>query len=248
MEKVHLDCLLREEIGRSKINVLRRNGFVPAIVYGQGDSPLPVKLSRSQLIKFMHAHHGGENMVITLVISGDEKKKSAKQEKSVLIKDIQYEPVKDYILHIDFNQISLTKAIEVKIPIEAKGESQGVKQEGGVLNHILWELEVECLPTMIPEKIEVDVTNMIIGDDIHVKDLVVPEGVKVLSDAESMVFTLTPPKKEEIVEEVPEGEAATEPEVIKKEKAEGEEGTEEEKPKEKPKEKSKKEEAPGDKK
>ncbi|MFC1709467.1 50S ribosomal protein L25 [Candidatus Omnitrophota bacterium] len=241
MEKVKLDCFIREDIGRSKISVLRKSGFVPAIVYGQGESPLAIKLNRSQLIKFMHAHHGGENMVISLAVADSEKNKSSNREKSVLIKDIQYHPVSDEILHIDFNQISLTKTIEVKVPIEAKGEAQGVKQEGGVLTHILWELEVECLPTKIPEKIEFDVTNMNIGDATHVKDLTIPEGITVLTDKEAIVFTLAAPKKEEIVEEVPEGEAAAEPEVIKKEKEEGEgEAAEEEKPK--------KEEASGEKK
>jgi len=244
MEKVYLDCLRREETGKGKVSALRRNGFVPAIVYGQGESPLAIKLNRGQLLKFMHAHHGGENIIINLVISDGEKIKGAQEEKSVLIKDIQYHPVKDDILHIDFNQISLTKEIEVKVPIIAKGEAEGVKQEGGVLAQILWELEVKCLPTMIPEKIEVNVSNMKIGDSVYVKDLVVPESAKILSDKEAIVLNLVPPKKEEIVEEVPEGEVAAEPEVIKKEKAEKEEAEEEKKPKE---EKRPKEVASGEK-
>ncbi|MBL7130504.1 MAG: 50S ribosomal protein L25 [Candidatus Omnitrophica bacterium] len=238
MEKVSLECMLREEVGKGKVNTLRKGGFVPATVYGQNESPLSIKLNRSQLIKFMHAHHGGENMVINLVISGNEKNKDYHKEKSVLIKEIQYDPVKDDILHIDFNRVSLTKAIEIKVPIESKGEAQGVKQEGGVLTHILWELEIECLPTMIPEKIEVDITNMNIDDAIYVKDLVIPEGIEVLTDKETIVFTLMPPKKEEVVEEVPEEEVAAEPEVIKEKKGKEEE-VEEEKPK--------KEEASGEK-
>jgi len=231
MEKIYLDCLLREETGKNKVNSLRRNGSVPAVVYGHGKKSLSVKVDRSQLIKFMHAHHGAENMVITLRISGDDKNKAHQEEKAVLIKEIQYHPVRDDILHMDFNQVSLTKVIQVKTPIEAKGEAEGVKQEGGVLTHILWELEIECLPTMIPEKIEVDITNMKIGDSIYVKDLVTPGDVKVLTDIEAIVFTLAPPKKEEVIEEVPEGEVSAEPEVIKekKEKEEKAEETEEKK-------------------
>lgn len=229
MEKVYLDCSLREELGKSKISFLRRSGFVPAVVYGQGKKSLSVKLDRSQLIKFMHAHSGIENMIINLRVSGKDKNKDYQEEKPVLIKEIQFDPVKDDILHIDFNQISLTKTIKVKVPIESKGEAVGVKQEGGVLTHVLWELEVECLPTQIPGKIEVDITNMKIGDVVHVKDVVVPEDIKVLIDKESIVFTLMAPKKEEVVVGAPEEVAPSEPEVIK-EKKEKEEESEEEKP------------------
>jgi large subunit ribosomal protein L25 len=245
MEKVYLDCLLREETGKSKVNSLRRSGFVPAIIYGQGKNPLVIKLDRSQLVKFMHAHHGAENMIITLVVSDGEKSKKSGQEKPVLIKEIQFDPVKDGIWHIDFNEISLTKAIEVKVPIEAKGDAIGVKQDGGVLTHVLWELEIECLPTVIPEKIEVDVTNMKIGDAVYVKDLPVKDGVKVLTDKEATVFTLMSPKIEEVVAEVTEGAAPAEPEVIKEKKEKAEEG-EEEKAQEKPAKAQEK--APSDKK
>ncbi len=231
MEKVYLDCSLREETGKNKVNALRKTGFVPAVIYGQGEKAMAVKLNRSQLIKFIHIHHGIESMIITLRIADDKDKNPA--EKSVLIKEIQQDPVHEEILHIDFNQISLTRAIAVKVPIQAKGEAIGVKQDGGVLTHVIWELEVECLPTQIPEKIEVDVTNMKIGDAIYVKDLAIPAGIKALTDKESIVLTLVPPKKEEVVAEVPEGAAPTEPEVIKekKEKAEeAEEGKVQEKP------------------
>lgn len=243
MEKAYLDYFLREELGKNKLGVLRRTGFVPAVVYGKGKKTLSIKLDRSHLIKFMHTHHGGENMVIMLRVASDGKKKDSQEEKAVLIKNIQYEPVKDSILHIDFNEISLTEAIAVKVPIESKGESEGVKKEGGVLTHVLWELEIECLPTQIPEKIEIDITNMKIGDNIYVRDLSVPDGVKVLTDKEAIVFTLTAPKKEEIPVEVPQ-EVSAEPEVIKEKKEkEGtpeEEGTKKEKSEEKAPEKKEK--------
>jgi len=243
MEKAYLDCLLREETGKNKIGALRDQGFIPAIVYGQGHKPLAIKLNRSELVKFMHIHHGAENIVITLRFAGDAKSKAGQEEKPVLIKEIQLHPVKDTILHIDFNQISLTKKISVKVPIRSKGDSFGVKQEGGVLNQILWELDVKCLPTNIPEKIEFDITAMKIGDSAHVKDLVVPEGIEVTNDVESIVFAVVHPKKLEEVVPGAEGEAgaATEPEVTKekKEEAEGAAGAkkEEEGKKEAPKDK-----------
>lgn len=232
MEKTYLDCVSREELGKNKMGALRRAGFVPAVVYGKGKEPLVIKIDQSQLIKFMHAHHGGENMVISLRISGNEdSKKVKKKERSVLIKKIQYEPVHDSLLHVDFNEVSLTQKIVVKIPIESKGEPEGVKKEGGVLTQVLWELEGECLPTEIPEKIEVDIESMEIGGTIHVKDIHVPSQVNVLTDVEAIVFTLAASRKvEELPEEAPEGEeGSAEPEVIKKEKKEGEEEVKEEK-------------------
>lgn len=245
MQNVYLDCLVREEIGKNKLSALRQNGFVPAIVYGQDKKSLAIKINRSQLVKFMHAHQGIENMIITLRISGNEKSKT-QEEKSVLIKEIQFDPVKEEILHIDFNQISLTKAIVIKVPIQSKGEAIGVKQDGGILTHVLWELEIECLPTSIPEKIEVDVTNMKIGDTVHIKDLTIPQGAKVLADSEAIVFTLVPPKKVEVAEEVAAAEAApTEPEVIKEKKEKEEEEGEATKTTKAPEEAGAKKEAPG---
>ncbi len=221
-EVVNLDAALREDAEVGKSNKLRQNGFVPAVVYGEKKKALSLKIERGRLIRFMHAHHGGENIVINLTVAAGKQI----QEKSVLIKEIQKHPVNDEILHVDFNEISLTKRIEVKVPIEAKGESVGVKQDGGVLEQVLWEVEVECLPTQIPEKFEVDITAMKIGDDVHVKDLRVPEGVVINNDPEVIVLSLVPPHKEELVPEAAavEGEAQpTEPEVIKKEKKVGEE-------------------------
>lgn len=227
MEELFLEAILRQEAEVGKSNLLRKEGFVPCVVYGEGHKTLSLKIERSRLIKFMHAHHGGENLVITLKIGSTGKE--AIKDKPVIIKEIQTHPVSGELMHVDFNEISLTKRITVEIPIEAKGEAVGVKQEGGTLEHILWEVEVDCLPTQIPEKIEIDVTNMKIGETIHVKDLVVPQGVVIKHDLEAMVLTLVPPHKEELPQE---GEAAeatsTEPEVIKKEKKPAEEAEGEE--------------------
>lgn len=224
MEAIYLDVMVREDSEVGKSHLLRQKSFVPCVVYGEGKKTLSLKIERSHLVRFLHAHHGGENMVITLRVSGGDAKKS--QEKAVLIKEMQPHPVSGEILHVDFNEISLDKKITVQVPVESKGESAGVKNDGGTLEHILWEVEVECLPTQIPEKIEVDVTDMKIGDTIHVKDLVVPANVRIKHDLEGIVFNLVPPHKEEVVGEGAE-EAATgsEPEVIKKEKkpVEGEE-------------------------
>ncbi|MGE5279593.1 MAG: 50S ribosomal protein L25/general stress protein Ctc [Deltaproteobacteria bacterium] len=237
MEVVTLDAALREKAEVGKNNKLRKSGFVPAVVYGEKMQALALKIERSRLIKFMHAHHGGENVVITLRVAGGKKA----EERSVLISEIQKHPVSDEILHVDFHEIDLTERIEVQVPIEAKGEAVGVKQDGGVLEHILWEIEVECLPTQIPEKLEVDISALKIGDEIHVRDLKAPEGVVIKHDPEALVISLLAPREEEpVAAEGAEAEGApAEPEVIKKEKKVEDEAAEAEAPAEKEKKEKK---------
>ena len=227
MKKVELSAGLREEIGKSRIKRLRVQGEVPAVVYKKGEETINIKLSKRELVRILHTSQG-ENVVVTLKLKNPGKV----QPKTVIMKEIQYEPLKGEILHVDFNEISLAEKVTVNVPIVAKGESKGVKEEG-VLEHALWEVEIECLPSEIPENIEVDVTELGIGDTIHVKDLILPKGVKVLTDPEQSVVSIEPPVSEE-VEEVavePEGEAAAkEPEVIsekKEEAAESEAGEKE---------------------
>ncbi len=234
MEEIILEAQLRQELGRSKVKDLREGGFIPAGVYGEGKNSQAVKVSHGELIRLVHQHRM-ETVVISLKVKDDKKSKA----KSCLIKEIQYDPVHGNIIHIDFNEISLTKAIKVNVPVVAKGEPVGVKQEGGSLEHILWELEVECLPTNIPKAIDVDVSQLKIGDSIHIKDIAVPEGVKILNDPGAIILSVSAPMKEEAPVAPVEGEVAQEPEVIKEKKevpAEGAEGEEEEK-----KEKEKKE-------
>jgi large subunit ribosomal protein L25 len=220
MEELFLDAEQRQETGRGKVKDLRDAGFVPAVVYSGGKESTPIKLSHRQLVQLVH-HHRIESAVINLKVKDDLKK-----SRPCLIKEIQYDPVHGEIVHVDFNEISLTKAIKVNVPVTTKGEAVGVKQEGGSLEHILWELEVECLPTAIPKAIEVDITALKLKDSIHVKDIVPPEGVKILNDPSVIILTVAEPMKEEVVVAPVEGEVTQEPEVIKEKKevpAEGEE-------------------------
>ena len=160
-------------------------------------------------------------------VKGDAKKE---KDKTVIIKEMQHHPLTGDILHVDFNQISLTQTIKVSVPLAVKGEAVGVK-EGGVLEHVLWELEVECLPREIPEKIEVEVSGLKINDSLFVKDIVVPKGIKVLNDPELIAISVKPPIKPAV--EVAVEAATAEPEVIKQKKPEEIEEEEEEKKKEK---------------
>ncbi len=228
MEEIFLEAELREGKGRAKAKDLRDNGYLPSVVYSHGKSALSIKFSKSALLKLVHQYRL-ESSIINLKIKDDNKAKV----RPCLVKDIQYDPVHEDIIHIDFNEISLTESIKVNVPVETKGEAVGVKQEGGSLEHILWEIEVECLPTNIPKNIEVDITALKLGEAIHIKDMVFPSGVKPLNDPTAIVLHVAAPMKEEAPVEAIEGEEKKEPEVIKEKKEVPAEGGEEPKEKEK---------------
>ncbi|HOU36192.1 MAG TPA: 50S ribosomal protein L25/general stress protein Ctc [Candidatus Omnitrophota bacterium] len=222
MEELLLEAQLREEIGKNKSKALRHKGLIPAVVYSDGKESLAIKVSRSDLLKLIHQHQV-ENAIITLKVKDDRKKAG----RPCMIKEMQHDPVKGDILHIDLHEISLTKALKVSVPVTTKGEAPGVKSDGGSLEHILWEIEVECLPTDIPKSIEVDISGLKIGDAVHIKDIRFPPKVKVLQDPEAIVLSVAEPMKEEVAAPV-EGEAPAEPEVIREKKPEAEEGKESE--------------------
>jgi large subunit ribosomal protein L25 len=213
MEKVILKASQREGVGKRVAKGLRKEGFVPAVVYKGGKEGVNLKLDAREMEDVLHTK-AGANVIITLKID------SSAKEKTVIIKEIQRDPIRSKILHVDFNEISLTETLKVSVPLVSKGEAVGVKQDGGVLEHVMWELQVECLPANIPEKIEYDVSALKIGDAVFVKQIVAPEGVKVLNDPELIAMIVKMPHvekpKEEVVEEV------AEPELIRKEKKEEE--------------------------
>jgi len=212
MEEIKLDVQLREKIGSRKIRSVRREDFVPGIVYGgKAKEPTVIKVDRRSYERIMRQHRG-QNVIFHLNVMDGETKL---RDYAAIIREEQHEPVSYRILHLDFQRISLTEEIEVKVKIETKGDPIGVK-EGGLLDHLLWELPVICLPTKIPEKIEVEVGHLKIGDVVHVKDIKLPEGVRTKHDVEAIVVTVAAPMKEEVVVEG--AEAITEPEVLKEKK------------------------------
>lgn len=220
MEKIVLKAEVRKDTGKRVAKDLRLKGLVPANVYKAGKGATSLQVTVGDLSDVLHTK-AGENVIITLKISGE----GSPKDKTVVIKEIQREPIKNRILHIDFNEISLTEAIKVNVPLVSHGEPVGVKVDGGVLEHVMRELQVECLPTAIPEKLEVEVSELKIGDSVFVKNIKAPEGVKILNDGELIVMIVKPPKIEVPKEEAAEG--AVEPELIRKKKedeaAEGEE-------------------------
>ncbi|OGW84346.1 MAG: hypothetical protein A2987_06950, partial [Omnitrophica bacterium RIFCSPLOWO2_01_FULL_45_10] len=193
MEKVILKAESRTGAGKREAKALRAKGLIPAVVYKSGmKTALSLQIALRGLEEVLHTK-AGENVIITLKISGKDK---TIKDKTVLIKEIQRDPVSEKMLHVDFHEISLTEALKVNVPLAARGESIGVKADGGILEHVMWEVQVECLPTAIPEKFEIDVSNLKIGNAVYVKDLPAVEGVKILNDPELIVMIVKPPKLE----------------------------------------------------
>ena len=212
MEQIALKANLREDKGRQRVRKIRKTGLVPGIVYHRGETSVPVSFVEKDLLKILRSA-GGENVLISLSIEGSKKKSRA-----VLIKEIQHHPVKRHILHVDFNEVSMTEKITVDVEVLAQGEPVGVKQDGGILEHVLREIKVQCLPADIPKHIDVDVSALKLNDSIHVRDLVVSDKIKVLTDPEALLCQVKLPveeKVEEVAAETPEVE------VIREKKEEG---------------------------
>ncbi len=189
MEQIALKVSLREGKGKEKSQKLRRTGTVPGVVYHRGEKSVPVQLSEKELNKILKSAEG-ENVLINLQIEG------AKKNRAVIIKEIQHHPVKRSILHVDFNEISLTEKITVDVEVVGLGEPAGVKQEGGVLDHPLREVKIQCLPMDIPKHIDVDISGLKLNGSIHVRDLVVSDKIKILTDLEALLFQVKLPVEE----------------------------------------------------
>jgi large subunit ribosomal protein L25 len=222
MPVIPLSGARRADIGKGAARKARAAGRIPGVLYGHGQEPVALSVSAREFE--LAVRKQGGNPIIGLGLDG--------AEHTALIRDVQYDPLTHDIIHLDFLRISLTEAIEVEVPIRLVGLPVGVKDGGGILEPILRELKVRCLPTAIPASVEVDVAALNIGDSVHVSAIVLPD-VTILTDTEVTVATVVPPTVQ--VEEKPAEEAAvaaegaepTEPEVIakgKKEEGEEEEG------------------------
>jgi large subunit ribosomal protein L25 len=200
---------------------VRRQGKVPAVVYGAGKEALPVSVDPRQVSRILHSETG-HNSVFDLAVDGERTK--------AMIVDWQYEPIKGALLHIDLKRIAMDQKLRVNVPIELVGEPAGVKQQGGILEQITREVEVECLPGDIPNAVELNVSELVFGTVLRVSDLPKNDKIKYLTDPEQPVAHIISIKEEEVPSaEAVAGEAAAapaEPEVIKKGKQETEEGAE----------------------
>lgn len=220
MATVSLNANSRDATGKGAARTLRSQGQVPAVIYGHGREPQPLALNARDLDKML-GHIQAESTVIEVTVGG--------QTSKTLIREIQRHPIKRQILHVDFQALVAGEKVTVNIPIVLTGTPEGVRLGGGVLDQTLRELEIEVDPSNIPNHVELDVTNMVIGDSLHVSDLSLPPGVEVLDDPETSVAVLAAPRA--VIEEVPavvEGEpgaeGVAEPEVIGKGPTDEEEG------------------------
>ena len=208
MAVIALSGKRRERLGKGGARKARQGGEIPGVLYGHGETPIPVSVGARDFQLAMRTHRGG-NPVVNLAVAGGEY--------TALVRDVQYDPMTHDILHLDFQHISLTETIEVKVAVHLVGLPIGVKDGGGILETITRAVEVRCLPTAIPAALEVDVSALNIGESVHVRDLKA-EGVEILTDLGTTVATVVAPTV--IEEKAPEEAAAVagatpaEPEVV----------------------------------
>lgn len=199
MEVIELKASVRSKTGNGPARVLRRAGSIPAVLYGPGVDPLLLSVNTKEFEDALR-HQNISQAILNLIIQNGKR-----QSRSVMIKEIQKEPVSNSLLHIDFYEIAMDRRIDVMVPVVIVGKAAGVER-GGLLQVIRREIEVNCLPGQIPESIEVDVSHLDIGDSMHVEDIPLGSDVELLADVNFTVVTVVSPKIEEEVEEELEGE------------------------------------------
>ena len=206
----------RKTGGKNDARRLRKSGLIPAVLYGAGLEPLTIAVDPKQINRILHSEQG-HNSIFDMTAGGDSGK--------VMIVDWQYEPIKGALLHVDLKRIAMDKLLKVSVPITLKGEAPGVKLQGGILEQMMREVEIECLPADIPGHFDADVSQLVFGQTLRVADLPQSDKIKFLTDANQAVAHVTAVKEhvEPAAAEGVEAEAApAEPEVIKKGKAEAE--------------------------
>jgi len=218
---VQLKGTVRPGTGKGAARKIRQGGHVPGVLYGQRLDPVLVELDGREFLRVVQGH-AISNLIVDFVVEG------AAESVKTLIREVQTDPLTGDVVHVDFNRISLTESIEVEVPVAVTGVPVGVKEHGGILQHAVRSLLIKCLAVNIPDEIKVDVSELMIGDSIHVSDLSLPD-VEFLEEGSVSVASVVPPTvtKEPVPGEEAEGPA--EPELVgrKKEEEEGEGGEKE---------------------
>jgi large subunit ribosomal protein L25 len=202
-ERIKLDVQPREEAGSAVARRLRADGLIPGVLYGASKEAHPFAVEERELRRVLTGEHG-LHAILDVVFDGQ------KTAHHAVLKEYQLDPVRPRLLHIDLHEVRLDQVIQTQVAVEPIGESPGVK-EGGVLTLVLREVNVEALPMEVPDRLELDISTMAIGDSLRIADIVVPSGTTLLDDPDAVVVTVTPPTKVE------------EPEVEEEEELEGEE-------------------------
>lgn len=226
MERVKIEAQLRDSTGKEVTKKVRQADKVPAIIYVKGGN-LPVMIGHDSM-KVLSGIHFSASTIIDMELSSKDKKETL----AVLIKETQYSPMTEKVIHFDFQKVNLNEKIRVKVPVAFKGECKGIK-EGGVLEQTLHHIELEGFPLDLPEKVEVDITNLGLNQSLHVADLKIGEKLKVLTSKDETIAVIVTIEEEVVAEAgAVEGAPSTEPEVLKEKKEkEGEEAEGSEAPK-----------------
>lgn len=185
MLRFEMEALIRDKTGKGIARKLRAEGMIPAIIYGPGTEPVPLAINAHEFQKLL-TRAKGERILFTLNL----KNNGTSQEKLALIKEFQFHPVNDSIRHVDFYEVAMDRELHVEVPVKLVGKAKGVEVEKGVLEIKRRTLEVACLPTNIPDEIEIDVTELGLGEAIHIGDVEPPEGVRILDPPRLTIVTI----------------------------------------------------------
>lgn len=209
MSEMTIQVEKRERTGKGGSRESRRKGMIPGVVYGGGKDSVPIQLDRKTFVEMMRKS-GSENPIFLLKLS------DSGQERHAILRDLQRDPVSRLVIHLDFQRIEMNQKVHVTVTVELMGTAVGVKAEGGLVEFTTRELKIECLPGDIPRHIEVDITNLHVGQHIEAGAVTLPQGVTLFDDPEKVIVTLGHVRTEETAAE----EKVAEPEVIKRGKTE----------------------------
>jgi large subunit ribosomal protein L25 len=219
MKSVALNAFPRTLGRRAGAKKLRTSGRIPAVIYGRQTKPQSLEVISKEMENLIH-HAVSENVLVDLAVKDDSRPK-----RLALVQEVQHHPLSGNILHVDFHEVAENEKVTVMVPVETTGEAVGVKTGGGVLEHVLFKIKARALPKDLPEQITVDVSNLNIGQAVHLGEIQAPSGVEIIGDKNIPVIAVAAPRTEE--EEAAEAAAAVaapgEVEMIKEKKEEGEE-------------------------
>jgi large subunit ribosomal protein L25 len=210
MSELAIDVQKRAGTGTNANRRLRQSGKIPAVVYGGGKDTVPIQVDRKTLIDLMKTGES-ENAIFLLKLA------DSGQERHAMIRDMQVDPLTRQVMHIDFQRIVMTEKVRIQVPVELTGTAYGVKTEGGMIDFVHREVAVECLPGDIPKHVDLDVTELRVGQHVEARDLKLPEGVTLAEEPDRVIVALSHTKAEESATAA---EAVAEPEVVKRGKTE----------------------------
>jgi large subunit ribosomal protein L25 len=195
MKSSSLKAFPRTESGRLGVRKLRKTGRVPAVIYGRKTEPRNIEVDAKELKQLIHGAVS-ENVVVDLSIESDTAK-----SRLAVVQEVQHNPVSGIVLHVDFHEVDESEPVEIMVPLETTGEAIGVKQSGGMLEHVMFKVKVKALPRDLPEMIMIDVTELAAGHAIHLGEIKAPKGVEILGDSSLPVVSIAEPRSAEAADE-----------------------------------------------